>query len=1316
MAHNNKCVLTRVALSIALSLPVTANAALLDLQDIPLFIGTSAVEPNVLFVTSGGFVDAEVTAKPSRRFDNDARLVSFNTSYAIEQRPSSAVPVLYLFNNFDNEQGSVFDAIRGLAPTMTMTKSPHLRCSCVNGLAYDPSVLYQPWPGYDYAEWPNVKSHPNDDRFGFFINVDLSRGDEAVYSVLNPAAVPDEGKDADGNVLARYFVEPDDVSLIQITDTAIPDNSTFTLFGGRRNRADVPGDPIPLSSIDPDTELEGCPKKQVDLGLCTVGDNYANWYQYHRRRSFAVRNAIASVVRSNPRLNYGLVIDTDIAVPVEPNGGPEASRAFVDKVLSFEDLDAGFTGRQINTRNQDDIQINFGLDTAGLYLDGEHPTEDSPIEFRCQQNFAIAIPSGGYAFPRIGWDNSKISLDGGFESGSYSTPNNPIGLDRDAGIIPTPAGLEAANALTFPSDRKNSFVPKEPFPDHEADKDGIQGTLADIAKNWYDTRLRTDLPAGEVPINPFDENPDLHMVTFSVGLGAAFNVLTDDDLDGLPGVGASEYQENDLWLDLDNVNTFLGPARTDKVTALNMTLGDDLWHATFNSKGRYIRAENSSEVRSALVEHLIEIGLRSASAVSVAASASTLTTESRIFQARFDSDDWSGQVRAYQIDVDGTLGEPVWEAGCNLTTADSVDLEGSLVNCSSKDPEDRSIFTWNAGSNTGVAFSWDNLSDSQRAFLQDDPTTKIIETDADAGNKRLLFLRGSHDDEGEDDGEFRQRNRTVDPSQQFVLGDVLNSIPILIPPPGRTYPDGLESSAYSAFVSNNAGRPTVLYVGSNDGMLHAFREDTGEELFAFVPNEVYPKLPELTNNEDFVHQAFVDAPPAEGDVFTNNSWRTALVGGLGHGGQAIYALDITDPVKDDSEADSSVLWEFSDAQDADLGYVYGKPQIVKMSDGKWYALVGNGYNSIELDVDNPACTDNDVDTVCTTASTTGRAFLFAIPMDYDPDTDSGVVKISTDELGADLDSEDTPNGLSTPFPVDLNGDFIVDYVYAGDLRGRIWRFDVTSKSPSAWQHSAVIVFDTAWRSTITTGQQPITTRPVIGRHPSDSSKVIIYFGTGRYLGREDSLNTGQVTQTFYAIVDEPTDSTPPVLDETDLLEQTVVLDNNFSRVTSDNAIDFRETEDGNGDAGWFLDFKGVTGVNNGEKLVRDPLLRAGRILFASLLPSDPSSADLCIPGGAGFFYILDATNGARLPFSPFGNNLAGSEFNEEGLVEDGNGGFVAPSATKISGVPSAPTVVQAGNKDFDVVIISHTNSSRPSSIGLERGNEFLGRETWRQLK
>ena len=392
----------------------------------------------------------------------------------------------------------------------------------------------------------------------------------------------------------------------------------------------------------------------------------------------------------------------------------------------------------------------------------------------------------------------------------------------------------------------------------------------------------------------------------------------------------------------------------------------------------YFQVTNALGLKDQLSTAFNNILEREASSSTVTVNSGALNTDTLLFQAVFNAEDWSGDVFAYPVDGDG-LGSPVWSFKDTLGTQ----LAGSNAYLNN-----REVVTYNRANNTGVPFTWpsnpdalgaNDLSPAQVAALRGGVTVNADEY----GEALLNFIRGDQSQEGAaSTWNFRER--------ETVLGDIVNSDPLFVPQPGFFYPDNWGGSAaenskpYSDFRKKFKDREPVLYFGANDGLFHAvnayrnntdsdagpIRTDGGEELLAYMPSHVTGDLNRLAN-PNYSHQYYVDGPSTYGDVFFGNEWHTALVGALGHGGQGLFALDITDPKGTqvgypsfrESDASDLVLWEFSDSDDADMGYSFGDPVIVRMNNGKWAAIFANGYNNTDSD-GNVSSTGNAVLYIC----------------------------------------------------------------------------------------------------------------------------------------------------------------------------------------------------------------------------------------------------------------------------------------------------------------------------------------------------------------
>jgi type IV pilus assembly protein PilY1 len=312
----------------------------------------------------------------------------------------------------------------------------------------------------------------------------------------------------------------------------------------------------------------------------------------------------------------------------------------------------------------------------------------------------------------------------------------------------------------------------------------------------------------------------------------------------------------------------------------------------------------------------------------------------------------------------------------------------------------------------------------------------------------------------------------------------------------------------------------------------------------------------------------------------------------------------------------------------------------------------------------------------------------------------GVWTLGTDyiKLSTGVGDTLTPNGLATAAPIDLDGDFAVEYIYAGDLRGNIWRFDVKDTNPSNWTAPQLIFTAT----NASNNPQPITSRLEVGTHPNDihnpaTEGVLVYFGTGKYL--EDSDTTSAQTQTFYSLWDK-LEGTPSLLTRSSLLQQTVLVETAGFRVTSDTAIDW------NTHKGWFLDLP-----TTGERVVSDPILRNRRIIFTTLIPN----TEVCNFGGKSWLMELNAHDGARLVNSPF-------DFTDDDLFDDKDKIEVTINGTSqtvaVSGVQStqgilpSPTVLSSGATEIKY------NSGSAGGIFVtteDPGAGARGRLAWREF-
>ena len=691
-------------------------------------------------------------------------------------------------------------------------------------------------------------------------------------------------------------------------------------------------------------------------------------------------------------------------------------------------------------------------------------------------------------------------------------------------------------------------------------------------------------------------------------------------------------------------------------------------------------------------------------ASSVATSSSTLVTSSKIYQAKFSSTTWSSDLLAFAISTtDGSISPtPAWQAGANSWITGGTTMTQA--------PSARNVFTYKTSTAKGIPFLWPATCVAITGATELDFTQcnalnlNISGTNDGLGSNRLNYLRGDASNEGTTPTNFRVR-----PANK--LGDIIDSSPVFVSKPNGGFPATLESANYASFRTAKSGRTKMVYVGANDGMLHGIDTSSGQEIMAYVPSKVYANLSKLSALS-YSHKYFVNGSPTVSDVFYGGAWHTVLVGSLAQGGQSVFALDITDPAnftQTVTNAQNMVLWEFNDTDntatstsvdgDSNLGYTLSQPAVGRVctswsgsacSTSKWVAIFGNGYNNTEADGN---------------ASTTGYAYLYVV----DIQNGNLLAKISTN-----TGSTTTPNGLASPTIVDVNGDYYVDYVYAGDLQGNMWKFDLTSNA-SSWKVAYGSTGSPApvYRAKDSTGTaQPITTRPQITTHPSGTG-YLVFFGTGKYLEPViDVATTGTQTQTFYGIWDNgATVSSVTSRNSTTLQQQAIdALDTTGNwRHTTLNTIDWTTQK------GWYMDLclnasgSGSCSTNYGEKQVSNSVLANGRIIFTTLVPD----ATACY-GGASWIMELDFASGGRTTTSPFDVNHDGFFSSTDVASFGGSVGTKQANGSKVpGGIAGTPTLVfNPQNKTTYKYSNLSTGALAKTDNNLGQG---IGRVSWREL-
>jgi len=734
----------------------------------------------------------------------------------------------------------------------------------------------------------------------------------------------------------------------------------------------------------------------------------------------------------------------------------------------------------------------------------------------------------------------------------------------------------------------------------------------------------------------------------------------------------------------------------------------------------YFTADDESQLKDDLEAALNRIEGKSGSAASVAASTGFIGAGTSLYQGLFDTNNWTGNLKRYDLSIDTdrtvTIAETDIDAASKLIAKLSTTGGAAGRNIISYNPD-----LTPSGPGQGIDFNWSSLSSAQKTYL--------------ANREEILdFIRGDQRCEitssGTCDAPKTRNLRDRGTNGEGLLGTIVNSTPIYIAKPIEYYPaiwkgtnapeNIVGAEKHYDFKDEHKARQAMVYVGANDGMLHIFDADSLEEVMAYIPNAVYPKLADLAD-QNHTHKYYVDGTPTVIDAFFgsgapvggDNKWHTILAGGLNRGGQGIYALDITDPNKfTGANAKNSVLWEFTHDNDRDLGYSFSRPSIVRMHNGIWAAVFGNGYNNTEIDdgdTNGDGITDINDDTG-DNDSQTGNAVLYIVNLR----TGELILKIDT-EIGSAQDptGKNRPNGLATVAPVDIDDDFIIDYIYAGDLFGNLWRFDVTGSDPGTWKifgKGSPSNPDPIFVAHDSNGiPQPITSRPDAAI--TDAGGLMIYFGTGQYIQLSDISNKD--VQSFYGLLDNPENdkrSPDDAVQKTraKMIQQTINAEATYSSGQGTETVrQFSKNASTDNYASWYIDLIVEGGSPEGERVIGAPIVRgvsSKKIVFTSIIPTQ----DICDFGGRSWLMELDARNGNLTTTPVFDLNFDGKLDKQD----NGNGKDVFNGWSQ-KGIMTSPAILK--DKIEYKILSGSTGVLR--AVGEAPDAEQEGaRQSWRQIK
>jgi type IV pilus assembly protein PilY1 len=715
-----------------------------------------------------------------------------------------------------------------------------------------------------------------------------------------------------------------------------------------------------------------------------------------------------------------------------------------------------------------------------------------------------------------------------------------------------------------------------------------------------------------------------------------------DVLENVTDVPAASIRKTQYWLAAK-----YGGFKTDLVTGNNPNSNRASWDSNNdNIPDTWFAGSTPGAMKAGLTAAFSDIASRAGttSASSAAVTSNRQTTSSQNLYASYIPRGWVGAVRACLPTQTASECDtaPTWEASRWFKTTTPTYVTTPLT------PSTRKIFTSSPSTSfTSMPFQWGNLNAAQKLTLN---------ASDGLGEARVSYLRGTRTNEN---GLFRKREDTL-------LGDIVNSGITYLSGSGQIY-SGSNFPGHAAYRATNKTRPAVVYVGANDGMLHAFSGTDGKELFGYIPGSVFANLPALTAL-NFEHRFFVDSTPMVGDIQKSAStWGTVLVGGLGAGGKGYYALDITsqNTFATATEATLSTLpmWEFTSAQDADLGFTFNEPaldsvygnnvQIAKVADstvasGAWRVIVGNGFGS-----------------------TNGHATLF-------------MLNANTGIASTKLMANNGPNnGLATPRPIDTDNDGLIDTVYAGDLLGNMHKFQFSKLEGSNYVPAASgSASGGAWRyigKIFETGQ-PITTAPsVLPACRGTGWNVLI--GTGKL--NEDTDYSDTASRSFYSVVDNNPSSNLTVA-ASSITNITTTTSNSGA-----NSISTRTWTEPDliGKKGWKMTFA------NGERILSNSSLPpdTGTVLFSTTKPT----GDVCTSGNSGYIMAVNICTGT------IGDILVGDT-----LV-----GGVGLDSTGVIKVSNTYTNLLRQEK----ILCNQDNCKDPSGPALITKSAPRGRYSWREI-
>ncbi|MGN8345889.1 pilus assembly protein [Pseudomonas sp. SMV71] len=643
--------------------------------------------------------------------------------------------------------------------------------------------------------------------------------------------------------------------------------------------------------------------------------------------------------------------------------------------------------------------------------------------------------------------------------------------------------------------------------------------------------------------------------------------------------------------------------------------------------GRYYQASDSEGLSSALSSALSDITSKAGSGGGGATNGASLSSTSSFYQTTYDPKDWRGTIRAFGFNADGTVNT----AAVQWTT-DTAIVPGATA----------PIYqSWNTATNAPVTLAYGNFSPTQQAILNQNLPTGVT------GNDLVEWSKGV--------------NKTGLKVRSALLGDIINSPLVQASPNDQTAADLLNDTSYSTYLATKATNMSAsLVVNANDGFFSVINSANGTRRYAYMPSSVLPSLESIaepTYINGVGHQFLVDGQVGVFDAQAGSVWKTLALGGTGAGGRTFYAVQLFDAAAGNV---LRALWEISAPAVAstantfnDLGYAYARPEVARLADGRWAAFIANGYGS-----------------------NSGVAALYVVDI-----RDGSLIRKIV------INSSETDNGLSS-VKLRVNSQNVVQAAYGGDLKGRMWKFDLSGTSPAAWglAFAGQPLFTAPGGAT-----QPITVQPLLADNPQGGTQV--FFGTGKFNEATDKLTKD--LQAFYSIWDATGGAGQITVSSLQAQSITGVFSGSTGQFVTTSQTDVTYPAK----KGWYLPLI-YNNVLTGERVINPANLVLGRVVFTT---AAVDTTDPCAAFGTGKLIELDAFNGKMLNYAVLDTNGDGTLSNLD---------TISAGVVFSGGIPTLSAVVNTSGATNMIV----NDSSGGITNLLEKTVGGSRRIMWRQVQ